>query len=101
MNAKDYEAELKWFNSSEAKQRAAAAKPIRFQNSKSVLNALTYPVSKYKLTSIQIAKQLGQCFFQRAMVHTRRQILVAIHKRRFGISSRRWFSFSAIAVYTN
>ena len=26
MNAKDYEAELKWFNSSEAKQRAAAAK---------------------------------------------------------------------------
>ena len=26
MNAKDYEAKLKWFDSSEAKQRAAAAK---------------------------------------------------------------------------
>ena len=26
MNAKDYKAELAWFNSSEAKQRAAAAK---------------------------------------------------------------------------
>ena len=26
MNAKDYKAELKWFNSSQAKQRAAAAK---------------------------------------------------------------------------
>ena len=26
MNAKDYEAEMKWFSSSEAKQRAAAAK---------------------------------------------------------------------------
>ena len=26
MNAKDYEAEMKWFSSSEAKQRAAVAK---------------------------------------------------------------------------
>ena len=26
MNAKDYEAEMAWFNSSEAKQRGAAAK---------------------------------------------------------------------------
>ena len=50
MNAKDYEAEWKWMNSSpEAKQLSDATN------------------SSPELTLIQIAKQLGECCFQMGM----------------------------------
>ena len=69
MNAKDYEAEWKLLNSSpEAKQRSDAAKAHAFSEfKKRAFHVQTYPDSKHELTSIQIAKQLEECFFQMAM----------------------------------
>ena len=67
--AKGIKAQMTWLSSSEAKERGAAAKAHAISNSKSVFHALKYPNSKYKLSLIRIAKQLGKYFLKRAMVH--------------------------------
>ena len=99
MNAEDYEAELKWFNSSEAKQRAAAAKAHAISEFKKL-----FPRANISRFQVQVdfdtnRKATGTVLFSREQwfidrpTHTRWQILVASPERRFGISSRRWFSF--------
>ena len=52
-------AELKWLNTSKAKQRGAAAKAHALSAFKSAFHALTYPDSKYKLTLTQVTMQLS------------------------------------------
>ena len=42
MNAKDYEAEWKWLNSSEAKQRSDAAKAQQFVGCNHIAGKTTY-----------------------------------------------------------
>ena len=104
--AKAYDAEWKWMNSSEAKQRYAAAKAQALSDFKK-----RFPHAQMSRFQVQVEfdanrKALGRVLFPdgdgswEKPAHRRPKVLVPRAQSRFGGATRWWFSLSAVTTTT-
>ena len=98
--AKEYEAEMKWLSSSEAKQRADAAKAYALTEFKK-----RFPSANISRFQVQVDFDTNRIVFRWRWImgkptDRRPQILVARSEGCFGVSSRWEVSCTAIAAYT-
>ena len=105
MPAKDYEAEMKWFSSSEAKQCTAAAKTCAISEFKkrfpradmSRFEEVEFDLKRKATATVLFTESDGS---QTDLRIKDRKYWSQPLKRCFGVSSRWWVSLSAIAACT-